>query len=188
MTSSVKHVLDWRKRTKDRMIKSMGGKCQCCGYNKCSAALEFHHINPEQKKFTFGSVRSNNISWRKIVEELKKCILLCSNCHREIEYNKKKLPSKYAKFNNKYEDYFEEKLARYKKYRKDLCPICGELKNEIRKNCSVSCYTKSREKVDWNSIDLLKLKKTLNNVQIGKMLGVSEQCIRKRLKKYRNGS
>lgn len=56
--------------------------CAICGYDKCDAALDFHHTNPQDKKFsiTRNSTRSN----KSIVKELNKCILLCSNCHREI--------------------------------------------------------------------------------------------------------
>lgn len=62
--------------------------CAICGYDKCIAALEFHHVNPKDKKF---SVRYSEISRKddSIAEEINKCILLCSNCHREMHfYNK----------------------------------------------------------------------------------------------------
>jgi len=54
--------------------------CAICGYNKCDAALEFHHVNPEDKEFgiTAWSVARKNFSI-----ELNKCILLCANCHLE---------------------------------------------------------------------------------------------------------
>lgn len=58
----------------------LGGKCSNCGYNKCSAALEFHHIS-DNKEFTIAGAK---YSWNKLEKEIKKCILLCSNCHREL--------------------------------------------------------------------------------------------------------
>lgn len=58
----------------------MGGKCIICGYDKCLSALAFHHINPWDKEFEIGS----KMSWEVIVQELKKCELVCSNCHAEI--------------------------------------------------------------------------------------------------------
>jgi hypothetical protein len=85
MSISSDRVKKWRKDTKSYMVNAMGGKCICCGYNKCNEALEFHHLNPEQKKFGFGKIRANPTTWNIIVEELKKCILVCANCHREIE-------------------------------------------------------------------------------------------------------
>ena len=57
--------------------------CAICGYNRCPAALEFHHSNPEDKNFGLGMFSMGKKDER-IVEELNKCILLCANCHREI--------------------------------------------------------------------------------------------------------
>lgn len=58
--------------------------CAICGYNKCNAALDFHHVNPKDKKFSV-AIGTMGRSDNSIVKELNKCILLCSNCHREIE-------------------------------------------------------------------------------------------------------
>ena len=79
------HVKTFRQRNKERAVKYKGGKCVKCGYDKCIIALEFHHINPEEKDFSPSS--NMNKSWDKIKLELDKCILVCSNCHREIHYN-----------------------------------------------------------------------------------------------------
>ena len=70
-----------RKKIKTDLINHMGGKCSVCGYNKCHAALEFHHLDPTQKEF---SPSTNSKSWDKILVEAEKCILVCANCHREI--------------------------------------------------------------------------------------------------------
>lgn len=67
---------------KEKMILYKGGKCSRCGYNRCNAALEFHHLDPQQKSFSLASNHSR--SWKTIQKELDKCILVCSNCHREI--------------------------------------------------------------------------------------------------------
>lgn len=69
---------------KKQMISSLGGCCSKCGYNKNYAALEFHHI--KDKSFNLDSRNISNTSMTKLLEELKKCILLCSNCHREHHY------------------------------------------------------------------------------------------------------
>jgi predicted HNH restriction endonuclease len=60
-------------------VKQLGKKCSKCGYDKNSAALQFHHIDPKTKSFNFGNVA--NKSWKSISSELDKCILLCANCH-----------------------------------------------------------------------------------------------------------
>ena len=64
-------------------IEYKGGKCENCGYNRCIEALEFHHLDPEQKDFQF-SGNGHCKSWTRVKAELDKCILVCSNCHREI--------------------------------------------------------------------------------------------------------
>lgn len=64
-------------------IAYKGGICQCCGYNKYIGALEFHHINPDEKDFGI-SVKGYTRSWENNKRELDKCVLVCSNCHREI--------------------------------------------------------------------------------------------------------
>lgn len=63
-------------------IEYKGGCCQNCGYNKYSGALEFHHLNPEEKDFSL-TASSPSRSFDRVKKELDKCILLCSNCHRE---------------------------------------------------------------------------------------------------------
>lgn len=58
--------------------------CAICSYNKCIASLDFHHVNPEDKSFSLsidGLIRKDEF----IIKELNKCILLCKNCHYEIE-------------------------------------------------------------------------------------------------------
>lgn len=63
-------------------IKILGGKCSRCGYNKCVDALEFHHKNPNVKEFKLGS--GNTMSWKEYKKEVSKCVLPCSNCHKEV--------------------------------------------------------------------------------------------------------
>ena len=65
-----------------RAIEYGGNKCQKCGYNKCRAALEFHHTDPTKKEIEISRVYKR--SWEMLKLELDKCILLCANCHREI--------------------------------------------------------------------------------------------------------
>lgn len=72
-----------REKLKKDAIEYKGGKCQICGYDKCDSALEFHHLDPSQKDFGIGT-KGYTRAWSKVKEELDKCILVCSNCHREI--------------------------------------------------------------------------------------------------------
>lgn len=82
---SAESVTKRRQKTKEELVNYKGGKCEICGYDKCIAALEFHHINPEEKEFGIG--RSGVTRSLKILKkEIDKCMLLCSNCHKEIHY------------------------------------------------------------------------------------------------------
>lgn len=82
-------VTNNRIKRKKQLIDHFGGCCNFCGYNKCQAALQFHHIDPDKK--TFGLSQSGLCrTFDKAIEEANKCILLCANCHSEIEYNKNK--------------------------------------------------------------------------------------------------
>jgi hypothetical protein len=72
-----------RHRLKEDAVKAKGGKCVVCGYHKYIGALDLHHIKGK-KEFTIGST-GYTYSKEKIRLELEKCILVCSNCHREIE-------------------------------------------------------------------------------------------------------
>lgn len=72
-----------RLRLKKKLVQMRGGKCQICGYDKCLIALDFHHVDESIKEFGL-SQRDLTKSWEKIKAELTKCILVCSNCHREI--------------------------------------------------------------------------------------------------------
>ena len=59
--------------------------CQECGYDKCASALHFHHINSSEKKFAISKGVARSVNEIKMKEELDKCILLCANCHAELE-------------------------------------------------------------------------------------------------------
>lgn len=81
--SNARSVSDRRRKLKEMAVEYRGGKCVVCGYNRCIAALEFHHLNPEEKDFSIASTGTTK-SWNRIKEELDKCICVCANCHREI--------------------------------------------------------------------------------------------------------
>ena len=73
-----------RRKVKRTLVDEAGGRCSVCGYNRCVAALEFHHLDPSQKAFAL----SRQGVTRAIAEartEASKCVLLCANCHAEVE-------------------------------------------------------------------------------------------------------
>ena len=69
-----------RWKAKCELVTAAGGKCHRCGWGEHPAALQFHHIDPVNKKF---ALTGNNLLKEKnfYKEELTKCILLCANCH-----------------------------------------------------------------------------------------------------------
>lgn len=79
--TSSESVILWRKRVKLRLIEYKGGKCEICGYDKCSTSLHFHHRDSNEKDF---SISGKSLSFEKLKNEVDKCVLVCSNCHGEI--------------------------------------------------------------------------------------------------------
>lgn len=78
----------WRDALKKKCVEYKGSKCSVCGYGRCLAALDFHHIDPKEKSFDIGRVGINHYKkWTEALKrELDKCVLICSNCHRELHY------------------------------------------------------------------------------------------------------
>lgn len=72
----------YRKDKIKRLKMYFGGKCAICGYAKCLDALDFHHLNPEEKLFSLRSFRGR--AYATQLAEAKKCTLICANCHREL--------------------------------------------------------------------------------------------------------
>lgn len=70
-----------RKELRERAVAHLGGSCRICGYDKCPSAFDFHHINAMEKDF---NISAKMTSWEAIEKELKKCVLLCARCHREV--------------------------------------------------------------------------------------------------------
>jgi transposase len=84
-------VSETRRRIKRVLVEEAGGACLICGYAKCLSALEFHHRDRKTKLFALSFVTR---SLARAREEAKKCALLCSNCHAEVEAGVTKLPPK----------------------------------------------------------------------------------------------
>ncbi|HEY4160629.1 MAG TPA: hypothetical protein VGM08_01050 [Candidatus Saccharimonadales bacterium] len=77
-------VIKRRQTIKAKAVKLLGGACIVCGYSKHPGVLDFHHIDPTTKSFGISSGGLSR-SWASIEIELQKCVLVCANCHREIE-------------------------------------------------------------------------------------------------------
>ena len=79
-------VIDFRKRVKIALVASFQNKCAYCGLEDNPVLYDFHHLNPKEKSFGIASA-STTRSREAYFNEAKKCIMLCSNCHRRIENN-----------------------------------------------------------------------------------------------------
>lgn len=82
-----------RRKVKEILVAEAGGRCVLCGYNRHPAALHFHHLDPGQKSFNLG-VRGITRSLERLRAEAAKCVLLCANCHAEVEADGIELPLK----------------------------------------------------------------------------------------------
>lgn len=82
------NVASQRQRNKERLVEYKGGKCEICGYKKCTASLIFHHLDPSKKDF---GVAAQLKSIETLKKEVDKCQLLCANCHGEIHEQLKRI-------------------------------------------------------------------------------------------------
>jgi transposase len=80
-----------RRKVKTILVQEAGGSCCLCGYDRCVAALEFHHLDPLTKRMPL-SARGIAFALDTLRSEAKKCVLLCSNCHAEVENGVAMLP------------------------------------------------------------------------------------------------
>lgn len=77
-------VTERRRRVKRRLLDEAGGRCVLCGYDRCVASLHFHHLDPETKSFALG-ITGVTRSLEAARAEARKCVVLCANCHGEVE-------------------------------------------------------------------------------------------------------
>lgn len=84
-------VMARRRAIKRILTDELGGRCLLCGYDACDRALEFHHVDPAEKSFAIG-FEGVTRSLARAHAEAAKCVLLCSNCHAEVEAGVASLP------------------------------------------------------------------------------------------------
>jgi hypothetical protein len=73
-----------RRRLKATLVAEAGGRCCICGYDRHIGALEFHHVDPRQKRLEI-SQDGVTLPLEAVRLEARKCVLVCSNCHAEVE-------------------------------------------------------------------------------------------------------
>ena len=199
MSKQSEAVKKWRNKTKDLILRSMGSKCVICEYNRSSSALELHHLDKTTKSFSFGGLRARPMAWPVVVEELKKCILVCSNCHREIEaglIDVSLISSTYDDTQITFNIMQETRNTSLRICTNSNCKKSFRVYNSNQLYCSIPCrQTKSlnnirkhpirKTKIQWpGSAQLKKMVDEFGYVKVGNRLGVSDNAVRKRLKKY----
>lgn len=178
----------WRKTIKHRIVEAFGGKCICCGHSFEDCCYDLHHLNPLEKDFTLSQINYNGAkTWIKIRDEVKKCCLVCANCHRLIHYNLLSSPQE----NNFNEIYYDWDLTEFKQIDKNLnpldanyiCPKCGQQKSSSAQYCA-NCRQALDKKFEVTREELKDLIYTLPFTKIGEKFGVSDNAIRKRCKSF----
>lgn len=167
-----------RRELKEKAVAYKGGKCESCGYDKCTAALEFHHRDPNQKDFQVSSGRT--ISWDRARLELDKCVLLCSNCHREEHY-------RLGEQKRTADSALVESLRRRRQEVVRMTCTCGAAfdvpfnRAGPLASCSHECASRKKEKADWPDDGRLReMVWEIPVTTIASRLGVSAQAVSKR--------
>lgn len=74
-----------RRKSIKEFIDSCKTKCIACGETDI-ACLDFHHIDKNEKEVTIPTAIKNKWGEERILKEINKCVVLCSNCHRKLHY------------------------------------------------------------------------------------------------------
>jgi hypothetical protein len=152
----------------------MGGCCIRCGYNKSFASLDLHHLDPATKEFDWSKLKEK--SWKHIVEELKKCVLVCRNCHGEIHYPECDIGDKSLTDNNFLNQVIEST---------GVCPTCN-CQVYGTKFCSVNCAaigTRVIKKRPSKEM-LFDMLWTMPTTKIAKKYGITDTAVGKWAKSY----
>lgn len=70
-----KEIQEWFREFKSSL------KCEECGFSH-PAVIDFHHEDSGKKDDSVSSLVARKCCKKRILEEVKKCKTLCSNCHR----------------------------------------------------------------------------------------------------------
>lgn len=169
---SSENVTKFRQKRKQDLVYVHGNRCAICGYDKCIGALQFHHINPQDKQFGLSSGICH--SWEQDIEESKKCILVCANCHAEI-HNGIIEEELHSSFNeSKYLEKSQELSIEQHK-----CKRCGKSITTGATYCRECWSFLNRKKERPNREELKQKIRFLSFSEIGREYEVSDNAIRK---------
>lgn len=71
-----------KQRLKEMVDKLKELPCTDCGQTFPTECMDFDHRDPEEKSDNVGTMVSNGQGTQRILDEIKKCDLVCANCHR----------------------------------------------------------------------------------------------------------
>ena len=180
---SYEKLKTWRQETKQLLIKAMGGGCNRCGYNKTMSGLDFHHVDSKAKEFNISKVLCNPYKRSLIIEEARKCVLLCKLCHCELHDGLWSLSDiKVFEFNTSDIPWYVLKEER-------ICEVCKQPfkpKTKRQKCCDLNCGSSAREgkKNNPTKEELQKLLWHKPMTEIANLYGVSDKAVSKWAKKY----
>lgn len=178
---------DFRRRRKLNLIKVAGNKCNLCGYERSVNALEFHHLVSEDKSYGI-SAKGTCHNLEQDLDEIKKCILLCANCHREVHdgmFELKELQDKQV-FNLEIATKLIEERDQTIYGIKYFCSSCGaEITKYSKSGLCNSCFRAAARKVERPTREELKeLIQQYSFTELGRMFDVSDNSIRKWCQSY----
>ena len=181
------YVCNHVKKRKNDLVQVLGGKCCICGFNSFIEALEFHHINPQEKEFGITASNAITKSLDKQLIELKKCALVCANCHRGIHGGYLQLPDDvYSLYNEDMANKLVQENYDLRYGKKRHCERCGKvIESKDAKFCA-DCHILMVRKVP-DRPDRESLKNMIRNMpftHIGKQFQVTDNTIRKWCNQY----
>lgn len=179
-------VQAWRKRAKQKLVEIAGGGCRLCGYDKCITALEFHHIDPSEKDFSVTGSRDTR-SFLLMVDEIRKCILVCANCHREIHCGM--VDDRHLWSNQQIDESIVYRYTTEVEVAKSKNRFQKGENSRLRREAKVKWdkqhpHTDNNvKKVDWSTHDVFQLVEEHKSYEaVGRLLGVTGAAIKRRLK------
>lgn len=179
-----KAISEIRTNRKQELVNVLGGKCQICGFNSFLTALEFHHEDPSQKKFDVSPANNNNKNIIDTMEEVKKCFLLCANCHRGVHSGELEPPKEHI-FNEELANEIIERVTSYHQpHSQKYCANCGKPISRTATLCVACKNTQCRNIEHPTRDDLKSMIRVMPFTEISKKYGVHRESVRKWCRKY----
>jgi hypothetical protein len=174
MNKKSAYVMNWRNRTKMKLVEYKGGKCEVCGLDKPIPAIyDFHHVDPSQKEFRIGGTSR---SFERLKAETDKCLLVCRNCHSELHWELHQI-DRQARLEIK-KNYLQPKSCLH-------CQLMFQPKKYTQVFCSDNCYRLNSRKVERPSKEVLAEDMKVHCwVALGKKYGVSNNAVKKWARQY----